>query len=563
MFFFHKWSGQWASLCPFHAATGGATAMAIAEDPAQPEQVHVRVHGDRRGVEVRAQLGIPPVARRPGWFVYDDGSGRLGRADFALKPFYDACKIAARAAYCQDRQSFTKNGTLVDLFDTRQFIWPNAIENPFERLEPRFALDVRAGVLRLRRSARRAIRRCKARRCSARATASCPRSASAPTSRSSIAWSRTTSRTGAGRARSPSTPRIEVFSPNYCVHNEHETGAGVALGLQPVHDGGLQDPARSAAASTGRGAGLGRACVAEAQAVCKTSSGVRGRWVWPRDVTAAAAPPAKYLLGPGGAVERIDGSGTGGSSATVSGWACDPEWPGAAVSVAIYGGAPREQRGSELLGQAYADQALAAPLAREVSAACDGPVRDCARHGFSFTLPAEHVGQRVRLRARRRDRRRAGRAADAAAQRHRARADAARTASTTRATALTASCSACATPVCDEGPLGGCCTTAWTDACAAAAEACARRRRVGGRERPRVRRRCTTGWIEAPTTGAYVFEAAPQPSRLFVNGQKLRRLVGRPRGRPAAASISWPAAVPPALGSLPGVAARPRTRSAA
>ena len=35
-----------------------------------------------------------------------------------LAPFYDACLIAARADYCQDDQSYTKNGTLVDLFDT-------------------------------------------------------------------------------------------------------------------------------------------------------------------------------------------------------------------------------------------------------------------------------------------------------------------------------------------------------------------------------------------------------------------------------------------------------------
>ena len=34
-----------------------------------------------------------------------------------LAPYYDACLIAARADYCQDDQSFTRDGTLVDLFD--------------------------------------------------------------------------------------------------------------------------------------------------------------------------------------------------------------------------------------------------------------------------------------------------------------------------------------------------------------------------------------------------------------------------------------------------------------
>ena len=31
----------------------------------------------------------------------------------------------------------------------------------------------------------------------------------------------------------------------------------------------------------------------------------------------------------------------------------------------------------------------------------------------------------------------------------------------------------------------------------------------------------TTGWIEAPATGNYVFEASQQPSRLFINGTKI------------------------------------------
>jgi hypothetical protein len=48
-----------------------------------------------------------------------------------LEDYYAACVPAAMAAYCQDGHSYTKNGTLVDLFDTRQIIWPNSVENPF------------------------------------------------------------------------------------------------------------------------------------------------------------------------------------------------------------------------------------------------------------------------------------------------------------------------------------------------------------------------------------------------------------------------------------------------
>src|SRR5262249_53211870 len=125
VFFFHRASGRWISLCPFHAATGGAPALAIAEDPAQPS----------RFIFACTATGVPAKCAR-GWgfrpwrsgrsYVFDDQTGDWVERTYALKPFYDACKLAARAAYCQDRRSFTRNGTLVDLFDTRQLVWPNS-----------------------------------------------------------------------------------------------------------------------------------------------------------------------------------------------------------------------------------------------------------------------------------------------------------------------------------------------------------------------------------------------------------------------------------------------------
>ncbi len=47
---------------------------------------------------------------------------------------------------------------------------------------------------------------------------------------------------------------------------------------------------------------------------------------------------------------------------------------------------------STLLAEVRADQALAAPIAREVALACDGPDAAYSRHGFSFTLPVDHSG---------------------------------------------------------------------------------------------------------------------------------------------------------------------------
>jgi hypothetical protein len=83
--------------------------------------------------------------------------------------------------------------------------------------------------------------------------------------------------------------------------------------------------------------------------------------------------------------------------------------------------------------------------------------------------------------------------------------------------ALPASCSTCATNVCGDGSHGACCTTTWTEECAAAADTCA----AADSSAPvnsRTYAAVTTGWIEAPASGSYVFESSQQPSRLFVNG---------------------------------------------
>jgi hypothetical protein len=128
-------------------------------------------------------------------------------------------------------------------------------------------------------------------------------------------------------------------------------------------------------------------CVGHAASVCQTGGVAwpKGK-VWPRDLPDddKSVYPL-YLLGPQGAVLRADGVSDSGSSATISGWACDPEWAGASVAIEVYAGGPAGDGGT-LIGQLRADQPLAAPLAREVSAACDGPDRTYARHGFSFTL---------------------------------------------------------------------------------------------------------------------------------------------------------------------------------
>jgi hypothetical protein len=461
VFTFNAITGQWASLCPFDAAAGGATAMAIAEDPAQPNRFFFACTASGVDAKCARIWGFRPW-RSEQSFVYDDASGGWVEQTFALKPFYDACKLAARAAYCQDRRSFTREGTLVDLFDTRQLVWPNAIENPFGddpgslwMIAQEYFISTGPSPL-LSSIKDSALQRTRYRELSP--TAEC----------GNIPYIDRLEHDHIedGRWASPltNTPRIQVLSPNYCAHDEHETGAGLAWDCSPCTTSvcKLQPSCcRVDQAQDGSTAGWNALCVAQADLTCDDPPGR----VWPRDLPGPVLAPRKALFAPAGAVERIDRGG--GGAATAAGWACDPEWPGAAVTVAVYAGAPREQAGSTLLGTAYADRPLAAPLALEVSAACDGPRRPAARHGFAFALPP----------------------ADAEA-----------------------------------GPFFFYALDAATADGPAAPPELLRNGRVDlppplGPGAPRAT--VAVGWIEAPASGSYTFRAALEPSRVYVNGRTL------------------------------------------
>jgi hypothetical protein len=523
VFFFHKWSGQWASLCPFHDATGGNTAMALAEDPSNPGQFVFACTATGVAAKCARIWGFRPWRTDTTWF-FDDTIQDWVEKEFAFKPFYDACKLAARAGYCQDRQSFTKNGTLVDLFDTRQFIWPNSIQDPWNgndqdslwmlAQEYFVSFDPLASDPSLKASA---LQRTRWRDLS-------PENACA--SFASIdRLERDNFEDGRWANPLTNTPRIEVFSPNYCSHHEDIPGAALAWDCSPCTTAVCrhmpqccsQDPSLPQPVWDGN-------CVNERLTVCQDVEGGGGPlWPlgrsWPSDPIPGPPPaPQKYLLGPGGAVEGVTGVSTSGTSATVTGWACDPEWPGMAVPIAIYGGAPAD-KGGTLLGQTYADLALTTPLAYEVSAACDGPGRSTALHGFTFDLPTSTSGDVYvyALDTATTD----GPAAPPSLLRNGiVHVPTCAHSEHVSGDALDASCSTCAAAVCAKNGLGGCCTTSWDDSCAAAAESCAPADASAAADGLAFAE-VTTGWIEAPSSGSYVFSAGVQPSRVFVNGQKL------------------------------------------
>ena len=101
-------TGQWASLCPADD-DGKARAMAIPLDPTTIGPATPRARSSRSRARRPAS---PPSARATG------GTSRgEGTTSSRLRAYYNSCLIAARADYCQDDQSFTRDGTTVDLFD--------------------------------------------------------------------------------------------------------------------------------------------------------------------------------------------------------------------------------------------------------------------------------------------------------------------------------------------------------------------------------------------------------------------------------------------------------------
>ena len=320
------------SLCPYNARDQERVGDGAPGGSDRPEAVHLRLHGDRRRVEVRAQLGLQAVGRDADLGIRHDANGGLGAwslQTFPLKPYYDICVSAAQAGYCQDGRSYTKNGTLVDLFDTRQIIWPNAIENPFSASnqdslwmmaqEYFISQDPSPLLPSIKDSA---LQRTRYRELSP--VGECGNLAYVDRLEHDHIED--------GRWASPltNTPRLQVFSPTYCTHNEYEAGDALPWDCSPCTtqvcktmpeccgagrdarmDGGLQGAGDHASARTaasqwpaGQGVAARSRRPTTSRSIRRTCSGRRARCCAP---TASADPS---------------------SSATISGWACDPEWAG-------------------------------------------------------------------------------------------------------------------------------------------------------------------------------------------------------------------------------------------
>jgi hypothetical protein len=463
---FQKVAGQWVSLCPYDDRTRAASAMAIAEDPSQPSKFIFACTATGVAAKCARSWGYRPWASTKTW-KFDKTINGWVEETVALRPYYEACKLAARAAYCQDEKSFTKNGTLVDLFDTSQIVWPNAIENPFSSLvdSSRWMMAQEYFVSTLPRI---------------EALASSPRKSALQRTRYrelspqgqcgefSFIDRLEHSHIEDGRwATALANKEIHVFSPLACKHNEQEVGAALPWDCSPC----TTQVCRQQPTCCGKDGGTwDETCVTRAldTSACRDAAGnpVVGK-VWPRDIPRGTSTGrSKFLLGAGGAVLRVDGAGP---AATISGWACDPEWPMSSVRVRVYGGAPREMPGTVLLDEVRADKELAAPLAGEVAAACDGayPV---AYHGFTLSLASWQGGGNLFVYA-----------IDEATS------DGPAAPPTLLRNGIVDVPESATTP----GPVGSAYTAV------------------------------ATGWIEVAQDNTYRFVSSVQPSRLWINGEKV------------------------------------------
>ena len=511
VYFFHKWSGQWMSLCPYDVNTKMASAMAIPEDPTAPNDFYFACTATGVASKCARNWGYKPWATTSAW-QFSGGNWTL-TPDIPLKDYYQVCTSAARAGYCQDGKSYTKVGTLVDAFDTSQIIWPNAIENPFSSSNPdsrwmmaqEYFISTGADPIN---SALKASALQRSRYKELAPSADCDNFAFIDRLEHDNIED--------GRWASPltSTPRIQVFSPTHCTHDEYTVKNDEPLpwDCSPCTTKVCQTNPECCGA--GLSPGWTAACVAQATAVCKTGvdQWPAGR-VWPAGVdTSGPKILPKYLFAPQGAVLRVEGTSGSRSSATVSGWACDPEWPDATVAVAIYD-APRETVEAPL-AVVQADKALVLPLSREVSAACDGPGRTYARHGFAYTLP-ENTSGNVFVYAIDRETADGKPAPNTLIRNGIVHVPRCAHSEHEVGAALAEECSDCAGQVC--GSDSTCCSASWTDACAQLANACTPTNSSAALN-SRVYAAVTTGWVEAPSDGTYTFDSSIQPSRLFING---------------------------------------------
>ncbi len=419
-------TGQWSALCPVDPY-GKAHAMAVPLNPndwtseASRAKFAFACTGSGVAAKCARNWGYKP------WKTVSEtiwnGAG-FTTAPIPLAPLYGACLVAARADYCQDDHSYTKNGTLVDLFDTLDGMTsinsssglpyapystgvmlheeyqvsaldlttlgtvpgPHRVSENYSSSElMSLPADQRSLVSSLRRSGMQSSRygdldpgrSCAAGpyidRCDPSEPYACYRATNV--------------------SAQPYGAFVAVNSPRHCGHNETTDGEPLdPLCNQCVSRVCEVDP--TCCGDPGSGFYPGSLvwdghCAAIRQQVCKSSADASAP-LWPLGVTApvAGSRPTVFPRGAVGSFEGITTDTAGNSFA--EGWACDPDYPGTPIPVQLSVGGALGTTGATL-STVTADQPLATGWREVVASECGG----AGRQGFRFALPAGSAGKDV------------------------------------------------------------------------------------------------------------------------------------------------------------------------
>ena len=558
---FHPMNRQWVSLCPVDVNTGAASALAIAENPAvDPNRFVFACTATGVDSKCARAWGYKPWRTDAVGWDFNQSTNVWVQSTHDLKPFYDACKIAARAAYCQDEKGFTKNGTLVDLYDTVGLIWSNTVESPNSRLmfgqefnvavapEEKVADQMTPGGLMSLSAAQQTL-------VSALTSTGLQRTryrqlAPVPDACAAYPWIDRLERDLFEDARWMSyvndRPRIVVLTPTYCGHSDEEIGSALAWDCNRCTARVCADI--PSCCDAGAGAWT-QACIDKRHQVClpdRTQAESSANPVFPSGIAIPAisdtGKPLRFLTGPIGSVETIKEVN---GDIHVRGWACDPSAPAVRVRMRVFGNAPPGEPGSVELSPRVrlADLPIDPAFARTIGDVCGDPAGAPVRRMFDIDRTAATTPTRIhgKIYVYAEDPF-AGQPGQAPAlapltllRNGIQQVNSCAHGEFTTGAALDATCSACAAKVCAPATTAYCCdpTHAWDDNCVLTASGDASAPAIlntgactaaesSAPVHPETFSAVRTGWIEPPVTGDYFFCVdADDGSRLWVNGQLL------------------------------------------
>jgi hypothetical protein len=410
VYYLNPLTHQWLSLCPMDKF-GKPHALAMPVNPLD------RGRDSRRNLTFACTASgvAAKCARNWGYKPWRQTAGGID-----WQALYGGCLAAARADYCQDDRSFTRNGTLVDLFDGKVVLsdgWAYApgstgtmlheeyqisIEKSVRTLigEPAFSQlpddATRILVTRLKGSGLQSSRYGDLDPGRSDASADGQRCAAAPfinrcAPHEPYACYRSNNQADNFGAL------VAINSPRHCAHSDGEVGEP----LDPLCNACVTRVCSVRPSCCGDRAGANvadslvwdKTCVELRDQVCRSQPpdpdpAKARQQVWPPGVS-ALPPVGSARVFRGGIIGSFEGFAAGN---VIEGWACDPGNPQASIPIQVALDQPLWTPGTRVLAATVADQPLRRGWRELVAQECSGDPNAPGRHGFRITLDEAQAG---------------------------------------------------------------------------------------------------------------------------------------------------------------------------